>query len=210
MERLPCSVLKCQLFTNDQFPPETDLSTKLQLLQIHAATVHPAPVAPAQVQAPAAQSKQRVKLDLSKLSAGFDQETWELFLRSWAIYMTGLCFGDTQASVFLFNCLKTAIRGERNYESVISQHSDRISVCHCGGRWPGVQLSAEQSTDSGWLELLDRQETTIFWTQVEQICNPLFWISVCIYGTLPPKVKETGDKQVDSCRAQLISPRTQV
>ena len=44
MAGIPCSAPGCQFNTDSQVPPETDLATKLMLLQIHRETVHPAPV----------------------------------------------------------------------------------------------------------------------------------------------------------------------
>ena len=96
MAGIPCSVPDCLFNTDNQVPPETDLAFKLQLLQMHNPAVHPAPVAPAQVPAPAIQSTHRVKLDPPKLSAGSDQETWELFLRSCAMYKSGMGISNTQ------------------------------------------------------------------------------------------------------------------
>ena len=96
MAGIPCSVPDCLFNIDNQVPPETDLASKLQLLQMHNPAVHPAPVAPAQVLAPAIQSTHRVKLDPPKLSAGSDQETWELFLRSCAMYKSGMGISNTQ------------------------------------------------------------------------------------------------------------------
>ena len=111
MAGIPCSAPTCQYNTDDQVPPETDMQTKLTLLQIHRETVHPAPVTP-QAAAHGPQATQRAKLDPPKLSAGCDQETWELFLRNWAMYRSGMNIGATQASVYLFNCLEQDLRDD--------------------------------------------------------------------------------------------------
>ena len=90
--------------------PGPHLPTKLTLLQIHRETVHPTPVTPQA--APTPHSTPRVKLDPPKLSAGSDQETWELFLRSWGLYKSGMNIQDAQSSVYLFNCLDHNLRDD--------------------------------------------------------------------------------------------------
>ena len=91
-------------------PAETDLTAKLTLLQIHRQTVHPTPVA-TQTAPPLAPAP-CVRLDPPKLSAGSDQETWKLFLRSWGLYKTGMRIQDDQSSVYLFNCLDRDLRDD--------------------------------------------------------------------------------------------------
>jgi hypothetical protein len=105
MAGIPCSAPKCQFSTDSQVPPATDLTTTL--LQIHRETVHPTPVTPQA--APTPHSTPRVKLDPPKLSTGSDQETWELFLRSWGLHKSGMNIQDAQSSVYLFNCLATTL-----------------------------------------------------------------------------------------------------
>ena len=125
MAGIPCSATECQYSTDSQVPPETDLPTKLTLLQIHRETVHPTPVTPQA--APTHHSTPRVKLDPPKLSAGSDQETWGLFLRSWELYKSGMNIKDTQASVYLFNCLDQDLREDilrANPSTVISDMSE--------------------------------------------------------------------------------------
>ena len=110
MAGIPCSAPECHFSTDSQVPPETDLTTKLTLLQIQRETVHPTPVTPQA--APTPHSTPRVKLDPPKLSAGSDQETWELFLRSWGLYKSGMNIQNAQSSVYLFNCLDHDLRDD--------------------------------------------------------------------------------------------------
>ena len=44
--------------------------------------------------------------------AGSGQELWELFLRSWELYKTGMNIPNTQATVYLFNCLDQDLRDD--------------------------------------------------------------------------------------------------
>ena len=110
MAGIQCSALGCLYSTDDQVPPDSDMATKLALLQIHDKNAHPAPVSPQAAHGP--NTSQRVKLDPPKLSEGSDQETWELFLRSWAMYKAGMNINNSQASVFLFNCLDQDLRDD--------------------------------------------------------------------------------------------------
>ena len=122
MAGIPCSATGCQFSTDSQVPPDTDMPTKLTLLQIHRETVHPTPQAAA-----TPLSTPRVKLDPPKLSAGTDQETWELFLRSWEMYKAGMSIKDTQSSVYLFNCLDHDLRADilrANPSTVIGEMSE--------------------------------------------------------------------------------------
>ena len=121
MAGIPCSAPTCQYTTDSQVPPDTDMQTKLTLLQIHRETVHPAPVTPL---GHGPQSAQRAKLDPPKLSAGCDQETWELFLRNWDMYKSGMNIGATQASVYLFNCLEQDLRDDILRANPSTQVSD--------------------------------------------------------------------------------------
>ena len=103
MAGIPCSAPACGYNTDSQVPPDTGLQDKIALLQIHKDTVH---ATPAQHHGtPQVAATHRAKLDLPKLSAGSSQETWELFQRSWQLYKTGMGIPDTQATVYLFNCL---------------------------------------------------------------------------------------------------------
>ena len=102
MPGLPCSVPLGTYSTDSQCDPEQNFADKLVLLKIHADSAHATP-APAPAPRPASGS--RVKLDPPKLSAGSDQETWEHFLRNWAMFKTGMGITVTQSPVFLFNCL---------------------------------------------------------------------------------------------------------
>ena len=96
MSGIPSSALICQYTTDTQVPPDSDLPTKITLLQIHRDTVHPnvhctyigTLIHPTPVQTqvgPPPPTPPRVKLDPPKLSAGSDKETWELFLQSWGL-----------------------------------------------------------------------------------------------------------------------------
>ena len=105
MAGIPCSDPACGYNTDSQVPSDTGLQDKIALLQIHEDTVHASPAQPQGAPHAASASTHRAKLDLPKLSAGSSQESWELFLRSWEIYKTGMNIPNTQATVYLFNCL---------------------------------------------------------------------------------------------------------
>ena len=110
MAGIPCSAPACGYNTDSQVPPDTSLQDKISLLQIHKDTVHATPVQPHST--PQMASNHRAKLDLPKLSAGSSQELWELFLRSWELYKTGMNIPNTQATVYLFNCLDQDLRDD--------------------------------------------------------------------------------------------------
>ena len=122
MAGIPCSTQGCLYNTDNQVPPNSDMNTKLALLQIHDKNAHPVPVTPQAVHGP--HSSQRVKLDPPKLSAGSDQETWELFLRNWAMYKSGMNISNAQSSVFLFNCLDHDLRDDILRANPSTQISD--------------------------------------------------------------------------------------
>ena len=105
---LKCSLSTCPYSTDDQVPAESTIETKLTLLRIHADTVH----SPSPVQQTTTTAGSRAKLDPPKLSAGADQQTWELFQRSWQLYKSGMSITATQQSVHLFNCLDEDLRGD--------------------------------------------------------------------------------------------------
>merc|ERR1712215_656446 len=86
------------------------LPLQLRQLELHMAGVHPVVAAPPA--APVHHPSQKVKLESPKLSAGSDQETWELFLRSWDVYKTGMSIGVGLSSVHLFNCLDQDLRDD--------------------------------------------------------------------------------------------------
>merc|ERR1711867_297190 len=98
------------------------MATKFGLLQIHTQLAHPIAVTPQA--APGNQPTQKLKLEPPKLSAGSDQETWELFLRSWTMYKTGMNIGNTQSSVYLFNCLEQDLRADILRANPSTQISD--------------------------------------------------------------------------------------
>ena len=126
MAGIPCASPGCLYNTDDQVPSDSDMPTKLALLQIHDKNAHPIAAAPNA--AHGHQPTQRLKLEPPKLSAGSDQETWELFLRSWALYKAGMNIGNTQSSVYLFNCLEQDLREDilrANPSTQISDMSDR-------------------------------------------------------------------------------------
>ena len=110
MAGIPCSAPACGYNTDSQVPPDTGLQDKIALLQIHKDTVHATPVQPHST--PHVAATHRAKLDLPKLSAGSSQESWELFLRSWELYKTGMNIPNTQATVYLFNCLDQDLRDD--------------------------------------------------------------------------------------------------
>ena len=106
MAGLPCSVPLCIYNTDSQVPSEQPFADKLALLKIHADSAHVAP-RPA-----AAAAHPKVKLDPPKLSTGSDQETWEHFLRNWAMFKTGMGITILQAPVYLFNCLDSDLKDD--------------------------------------------------------------------------------------------------
>ena len=122
MAGIPCASPGCLYNTDTQVPPDSDLPTKLALLQIHDKNAHTIAAAPQAAQGH--QPTQRLKLEPPKLSAGSDQETWELFLRSWALYKAGMNIGDTQSSVYLFNCLEQDLREDILRANPSTQISD--------------------------------------------------------------------------------------
>ena len=122
MAGIPCASPGCLYNTDYQVPPDSDMPTKLALLQIHAHQTHPAAAAPQVAQGH--QPIQRLKLEPPKLSAGSDQETWELFLRSWALYKAGMNIGNTQSSVYLFHCLEQDLREDILKANPSTQISD--------------------------------------------------------------------------------------
>ena len=107
---LRCSLSTCTYSTDDQVPAESALETKVTLLRIHADTVHPP--SPSPVQQNPATAGSRAKLDPPKLSAGADQQTWDLFQRSWQLYKSGMAISAPQQAVHLFNCLDEDLRGD--------------------------------------------------------------------------------------------------
>ena len=118
-----CSIPGCGFVTTIQVPDDAERQEKLQWLQlqmqelqIHTTGAHHA--------APGHQPTQRLKLEPPKLSAGSDQETWELFLRCWALYKAGMNIGNTQSSVYLFHCLEQDLREDILKANPSTQISD--------------------------------------------------------------------------------------
>ena len=107
MSGLKCSLPSCSYSTDSQVSSDTDLEAKMKLLRIHADTVH-------------AQSRNQVssltsskaKLDPPRLSTGADQQTWDLFQRSWQLYKSGMGITEVQQAVHLFNCLYEDLRSD--------------------------------------------------------------------------------------------------
>ena len=107
MAGLKCSLSSCAYSTDDQVPATTELETKLKLLRIHADTVHQP-----RVQQDSSHTSSKAKLDPPRLSAGSDQQTWDLFKRSWEIYKSGMSIPTAQQPVHLFNCLDEDLRSD--------------------------------------------------------------------------------------------------
>merc|ERR1711867_115875 len=122
MAGIPCAHQGCTYNTDTQVPPDSDIPSKVTLLQLHYMDAHPIAAVPQA--APVHHPTQKVKLEPPKLSAGSDQETWELFLRSWTLYKTGMNMGDTQSSVYLFNCLEQDLRDDVLRANPSTQISD--------------------------------------------------------------------------------------
>jgi len=107
MAGLECSLSSCTYSTDSQVPATTGMETKLKLLRIHADTVHKSPA-----QQTSLPTSSKAKLDPPRLSAGSDQQTWDLFKRSWEIYKSGMGIPTAQQPVHLFNCLDEDLRSD--------------------------------------------------------------------------------------------------
>ena len=122
MAGIQCASPGCLYNTDTQVPPDSDVTNMIALLQIHTQIAHPVAAAPQA--APGHQPTQKLKLEPPRLSAGSDQETWELFLRSWTMYKTGMNIANTQSSVYLFNCLEPDLRADILRANPSTQISD--------------------------------------------------------------------------------------
>ena len=96
---LRCTVLACEYNTNSQVPDDTDMATKVQLLQIHTASVHNS--GGGQVSTPGS----KAKMDTPKIQLGVDQQAWDQFMTRWTIYKTTMGIDGATASSWLFTCL---------------------------------------------------------------------------------------------------------
>ena len=96
---LRCTVDACEYNTDSQVPNDTDLPTKVQLLQIHAGSVHNS--GGGQVRTPGS----KAKMDTPKIQLGVDQQAWDQFMTRWNIYKTTMGIDGGTASSWLFNCL---------------------------------------------------------------------------------------------------------
>ena len=98
---LRCSVFTCQYTTTTQVPDDTDLASKIELLKIHQATVHP--------QGGGGRDDRvqgvKAKMDTPKLQLGVDQQTWDQFMTRWKIFKTTMGVDGATAPSWLFNCL---------------------------------------------------------------------------------------------------------
>ena len=103
---LSCSVLHCQYTTTNQVPDETDLASKIQLLQIHASSVHEGGGGQDRAQGV------KAKMDAPKLQLGADQQTWDQFITRWEIFKTTMGVDDASSSMWLFNCLEKDLGDE--------------------------------------------------------------------------------------------------
>ena len=73
---MACTVATCGYNTSDQVPDETDVASKIQLLQIHASSVH-------QGGGAGRVAGVKAKMDPPKLQPGVDQQTWDQFMARW-------------------------------------------------------------------------------------------------------------------------------
>ena len=96
---LSCSDFTCQYTTTTQVPDDTDLASKIQLLQIHNSGVHEGGGGQDCVQGV------KAKMDTPKLQLGVDQQTWDQFLTRWKIFKTTMGVDGGRAPSWLFNCL---------------------------------------------------------------------------------------------------------
>ena len=90
---LPCSVAACGYTTTTQVPDETDIAAKIQLLQIHASSIHHGGGAG---RAPGV----KAKMDPPKLQPGVDQQTWDQFIARWEIFKTTMGVDGGTASMW--------------------------------------------------------------------------------------------------------------
>ena len=89
---LACSVPTCTYTTTDTVPDDTDIASKIQLLQIHTSAAHqggPATRAPGV----------KAKMDPPRLQTGVDQQTWDQFMARWAIFKTTMGVDGGTASM---------------------------------------------------------------------------------------------------------------
>ena len=98
-EGLPCSDANCGYTTTSQVPDDTDLTAKIQLLQIHAATLHNG--GGGQGRTPGS----KAKMDAPKIQLGVDQQAWDQFMTRWNIYKTTMGIDGGTAPSYLFTCL---------------------------------------------------------------------------------------------------------
>ena len=103
---LACTVPACGYTTDVQVPAESDMSDKIQLLQIHTTAVHH--------DGGAARTPQGVKakMDPPKIQLGVDQQTWDQFLARWDIFKKTMGVDNTQSSLWFFNCLDRELGDE--------------------------------------------------------------------------------------------------
>ena len=95
---LACSVPTCTYTTTDTVPDDTDIASKIQLLQIHTSAAHQGGAA---TRAPGV----KAKMDPPRLQTGVDQQTWDQFMARWAIFKTTMGVDGGTASMWFFNCL---------------------------------------------------------------------------------------------------------
>ena len=95
-------VTTCGYTTTTHVPDDTDVNSKIKLLELHQAAVHP------QGEAGAGAGRVpgiKAKMDTPKLQLGVDQQTWDQFLTRWKIFKTTMGVDGGTAPSWLFNCL---------------------------------------------------------------------------------------------------------
>ena len=100
-EGLPCSIPNCGYTTTTQVPDETDLASKIQLLQIHASSAHHTGVEA--VRTPGS----KAKMDAPKIQLGVDQQAWDQFMTRWKMFKTTMGIDGGTAPSYFFSCLDT-------------------------------------------------------------------------------------------------------
>ena len=107
-----CKVPLCVYNTDEDVDSTESAANKIAMLNLHHIQVHPPhPATQPVLLATAAQPLQRKrKLDRPKLSAGSSQHDWNIFLRKWENYKTGMGIADTQVTPSFLDCLDSDLQ----------------------------------------------------------------------------------------------------
>ena len=76
------------------------MTDKIQLLQIHASSVHCGNGTPAHTS-----HGVKAKMVPPKIEMGVDQQTWDQFMARWEMFKTTMGVNETQSAMWFFNCL---------------------------------------------------------------------------------------------------------